>query len=457
MDGIIKKIKGVFPVNTTKAVYIDGTDKTLHEAINDGTLTGTVASTDANFITDAFLLGNDVVFTKDRATGDITVNWSPNVTLARIIKVCYSNGSSRQISFPDGIIIPNAKYLVWDNTNGFQTVDDIGCPYDTVLIGYNHYGRITGGILKDIWNKYNKYTYEAIFDKEYYINAKEIDKPSGKTMHSMVVIGNELIALECYNGNDFNGTCNVYSLPDLTWKSSFTQQLVGTRADTNYNGKINLRLVCADYNENTECLMLGSGTADGSDADNLEGYIFYDAKNWKNYNEPITFNNTPYTLLDFHTENLFEGEYCAKLIWGEVPDTCYLTTSNLQYCHKLLLGTGTNQLSHGTYNYNESKRYNGTYEIIQTFKQETTEVGNKDIHYYKGHLYYPVKYVKGGYRIYKTGLKHDGSMCHEMMIYDPIDQNGSHAITGSPEGIVIYNNQIICSHATYPKFYIIDL
>ena len=48
MDGIIKKIKGLFPVNTTKAVYIDGTNKTLHEAINDGTLTGTVITFDAN-------------------------------------------------------------------------------------------------------------------------------------------------------------------------------------------------------------------------------------------------------------------------------------------------------------------------------------------------------------------------------------------------------------------------
>lgn len=461
MNGIIKKLKGIFPVTTSKAVYLDGTNKTLQDAMNDGTLTGTIASTNANFITDAFFLVDDVIFKKDASTGDITVKLNTKLTLNRIIKISYSNGSSAQISFPDGTVIPNGKYLIWDNTNGFQIVDDIGITYNTVLIGCNYGGRITGGILKDIWNKYNKYTYQAIFDKERYVGAEEVARETNRTMHSMFVCGDELIALECYNGNDFLGSCNVYSLPDLTWKSSFTQQLVGTRADADtdetYGGKINLRLVCADYKADTDCLILGSGTADGSDTDNLEGYIFYDAKNWKNSIDPITFENTPYTKLDFHSEDLFAGQFCAKLVWGEVPDTLYFTTSNLMYCHKILLGTGTNRLSHGNYDYNESKRYNGTYEIIQTFSQETPEVGNKDVQYYKGNLYYPVKYTSGGYRIYKTCLKHDGSMGHEMIIYDPINQDGTHAITGSPEGFVIYNDVMIGSHATYGKFYKFNL
>lgn len=42
MNGLIKKIKDIFPVTTTKAVYIDGTSKTLQEAIDKGELGGSV-------------------------------------------------------------------------------------------------------------------------------------------------------------------------------------------------------------------------------------------------------------------------------------------------------------------------------------------------------------------------------------------------------------------------------
>ena len=42
MNGIIKKIKDIFPVTTTKAVYIDGTNKTLQEAMDNGELGSTV-------------------------------------------------------------------------------------------------------------------------------------------------------------------------------------------------------------------------------------------------------------------------------------------------------------------------------------------------------------------------------------------------------------------------------
>ena len=40
MDAERKVINGLFPVTTTKAVYIDGTNKTLQEAINNGEICG---------------------------------------------------------------------------------------------------------------------------------------------------------------------------------------------------------------------------------------------------------------------------------------------------------------------------------------------------------------------------------------------------------------------------------
>lgn len=342
--------------------------------------------------------------------------------------------------------------MYWDHTNKFTIVpysNGVQASYNKVLIGINWKGRITGGILAHIWDKYYPYYAKVKFDIERHINMEVHSRPLSRSLHSMIVVKDELWTLECYQEGNFNGRCYVYSLPDLTLKSSFSQNLVPKRVD---GGNINLRLVCADYKEETDCLLLGSGTADGSDSDNLEAYIFYDASGLKNYTETITMDNAPHTVIDFHTDNLFPDQTTAKLVWSELPDVCYLTTSNLQYCHKLLLGTGTNDLGSGVYNYVEGKRYNGSFKVIQTYTQEIPEVGNKDLHYYNGYLYYSVKYTTGGYRIYKTCLKANGEMGHEMLIYDPLDNNGNHLISGSPEGIVVYNGVLIGAHAG-PDFY----
>ena len=44
MKGKIKKIEDTFPVTTSKAVYIDGTNKTLQQAIENGELGGTTTT-----------------------------------------------------------------------------------------------------------------------------------------------------------------------------------------------------------------------------------------------------------------------------------------------------------------------------------------------------------------------------------------------------------------------------
>ena len=46
--------------------------------------------------------------------------------------------------------------------------------------------------------------------------------------------------------------------------------------------------------------------------------------------------------------------------------------------------------------------------------------------------------MTGGYKIYRTCFRHDDTMGHEMFIYDPINIDGSHTITGNPEGFVIH-------------------
>ena len=463
MDGERKIINGIFPITTTKAVYIDGTNKTLQEAIEDGDLSNsTQVSTTSDFIVDAFLLVNDVTFSKDYATNDITIYLNKSLTLNRLLKVCWANRGPSTIGFPDGTVIPNNMGLYWNPDEGFTTASyngsDIQARFNRILIGLNWNGRITAGLLAPLWEKYYPYKYPYNLYKQRYIRMEEIKTSVKKTLHSMVAIGDELWTFECVSA-DFGGNCEIYSLPDMTHKSTFYQHITPPR--TTAEGNINLRLVCADYNKEHDCLLFGSGTADGSDWNNMEAYIFYNAsttlKTFTDKSNPFTLDNTSNTIIDFHKDGLFpEGSITAKLVWSELPDVIYLTHNDLSYCHKILLGVGTNQLEYGTYNYDETKRYNGTFKIIQTFTQGKPAQGNKDVVYYNGYLYYPIKYVAGGYRLMKTTLNVDGSMSSEMLVYDPVKNDGSHAIGGSPEGITVYNGKIICAHADPGSFYRFD-
>ena len=350
MDGQKKKINGIFPVTTSKCVYLDGTGKTLQEAINEGNFNVNSATTNSNFITDAFLLVNDVTFSKNNNTLDITVNLNKTITLNRIMVVAWSNGTSSIEGFPDGVIIPKNNVLYWDPVNNYTIApykSGVQGGYNKLIVAINWEGRITGGILAPIWERYYKYIYPATFDKERYISMEKITSSTKIRLHSMVVIGDELWTFECYKEGEFSGDCNVYSLPDITHKSTFYQNIKPPKEDGSY---INLRLVCADYNSENDCLLFGSGTADGSDLNNMEAYIFYNASTLKpftNIENPITLNNTSNTIINFHSDGLFpEDAITAKIVWSELPDIIYLTHNNLAYCHKILLGVGTNKLEY---------------------------------------------------------------------------------------------------------------
>lgn len=453
-----KKVFDFLPVTTTKAVYIDGTNKTLQEAIDNGEL-NKVVTTAENYITNAYFYAGDMKLSKNYGSNDITININTKLSLGRILSVCWSNGNVTQVALEDGTVIPEGKTLVWSSVNGFEILDTITCPYNSVIVGINYSGRIVAGALQPIWDRYFSYTSEKVLNTIYNVNMKEIARSNQNTLHSMFICHGELITLECYAEGDMSGICHVYSLPDLVHQSSFKSAFVDTTTIGDGTA-INLRLVTADYKEDIDALIFGNSTADGSDGNYLTGYIFYDAKNWKDYTDIVTFDNCgEYTRLDFYSDGLFPSQCAAKIVWAELDDVCYLTTENLQYCHKILLGTGTTQLSYGVYDYSESRRYNGTYEVIKTYcVNERPTIGNKDAQFYKGALYYPVKYVSGGLRIYKSYLTDLGNIVSDVMVnYDPVNNDGTHAITGSPEGFVIYNDKMITSHATYNKFYITDV
>ena len=62
--------------------------------------------------------------------------------------------------------------------------------------------------------------------------------------------------------------------------------------------------------------------------------------------------------------------------------------------------------------------------------------------------------MTGGYKIYRTCFRHDDTIGHETFIYEQINIDSLHTITGSPEGFVIYIGKIIAVHATCGKFYV---
>jgi hypothetical protein len=447
MQGQIKVIDGIYPVTRAEAVYISD-NKTLQQAIADGSLgSSNTVTTTSNFVTSAFVLCGDILFTPNANTKSITVSLNLDLELNRIMIVNYSNGTSRQESIPNPFTLQNKEYMVWNATNGFQIksqLNGVSIPFDSVLVAINWNGKITSGVIFEIYNK--RY---PLYEREYSLKFTETNIGSGKTFHSMFVCDNELITLEVAS----LGAGNVFSLPSLTWTKSFNISLVETNANSTTS---ELRLVASDYNQTVRALILGNSTNTGSE-EYMKGYIFYNADTWKNSSSTVTFANCGlYTKLDF-LPSVFPNQTLAKMCWASEDDMCYLTTTDLQYVHKLLLGTGTNVLENGTYAYDPAKRYNGTYKIIQTFTQDPPKWNNKDLQFYRGALWYPVKYTSGGYKIQKSYLNTgSGSIKNDLIWYNPIGQDGNPLLTGSPEGIVIYNGKIYAGHATYPKIYSFD-
>lgn len=454
MNGVIKKIKNIFPVTTSKAVYLDGTNETLQEAIDNGTFTGTVASTNANFITASFPYTGEmiIILNSDKS---ITIDINKGKTYYQCYDIYYSNGSKSRLSMLDSfpITIRDGESLTYDDTNKLQVQTGLpSVPYNKIVLAYNNYGKIVYGTLKSLFDQ--KYQGCNIL-KTYNVKMDEFDSKS--SLHSMFLIGDELITLECTDPGNFSGLCNVYDANDLSYKKSFNCDF----HETNSKGELYyLRLVCCDYNNNINALLMGNSTNNGKE-DGMGAYIFYEANTWKDKTDTVSIENCgKYTHLDFSEEGVFASEeFEAKPIWSELDDIIYLTTTNMHYIHKILLGKGTNKLEHGVYDSDNYKKYNGTYKIIKTYYQPEIPEGDggKDKQYYNGCIYNPIKYVKGGYRIIKTLLNIDGTISNERIVYEPINEDGTQALTGSPEGFVIYNNKIICSHASYTKFYCCDV
>ena len=441
MNGHKKVIKDIIPVTTTKAVYIDGTNKTLQEAIDNGELGGGVTSTN-NFVTSAYVRCGSVIFDVDSSTKTVTINQDTKYNTARIVDVYMSNGGVYNYVLPEnGFSLKDGEAAMYKNGSELTIVNGaIVVNYNDVLLAYNFGGRITEGILAPIFAKQEK---TPGYLRARTIGMEEILKdPTNLSLHSMFVYNNKLVTLEC------NSLGNSYVLDLATMKREksfrvdFTKQ---NEAGEDYE----FRLVASDYKYNA--LVFGNSTSTGRE-DVAFGYIFYEVSNWFDSAETITFANCgSYTSLDFTEIHINDGtDYGIKMCWGERDDIVYISQKDLKYCHKILLGKGTNQLEKGVYDSDTSKTYNGTYRVIKTYYNPNRDLGGcKDLEYYNGSLLYSIKYVFGGLRVHRAYLNDlTDTIEVELLVYDPIDSNGNHEIAGSPEGIVIYNDHVYLGHTT---------
>lgn len=408
MDGIIKKIKNIFPVTTTKAVYIDGTNKTLQQAIDNREIGGTTTATTSGRGEAIFLLRGATInirrlIENSSSSGNIKYSFPTGDTnRLRRLFVKTVAGETNTIDLPDGTL-EHHQGLVYNQTSNSVEVrtgtwGNIYCTNNEYVLMYNCLGNISG-LLAQYCNYGNDNVGFPIKDVEGVQIAS-----TGSTQGIIVIDGT---VYSCYHASDDH--------------SAF---------DGNVGGKSQniCHMNAPSYNAIKDMLIVANGSKSFTLA--MEGWVF---PNWKTAfknSEQLDINLLDKVTLDF-SNDVFDGEYKAQLCWGEENgDIVYLATSDNRYIRKLQLCTGTTRGAYGNYIAREDNGYNGTYEILGTWYSRTIDIIGGMI-YYKSNIYFG---VKGDFGIRKCILKSDGYFDSE---YIHISNK-----IGDMQGLAIYNNEV---------------
>lgn len=146
-----------------------------------------------------------------------------------------------------------------------------------------------------------------------------------------------------------------------------------------------------DYNPHNDCLIFGNGSGDYS----LLGkfYIIPNAK--------ALFVDNVTSGQEFTLENTGAIEFdCAgydfgtklNALWGEQNgfknDIAYLITNDNGTIRRIVLGTGTNQLTYGSYTETSEGVFNGTFDVLKTYTHDGCEYRtcNQGSQYYHGKI-----------------------------------------------------------------------
>lgn len=389
MNGLIKKIKDIFPVTTTKAVYIDGTNKTLQEAIDNNELGGTTtATTSGRGFVQIKLRGNTVVIEGIEplgVSGTIRYSFPPGDSdRMRRMYAWTPSGANKSIELPDGELALN-QALIYNfdtNTTRVETTSwgNVLLANNEIILLYNDYTTYGGRIITS--GAFAPYI--VTYEQPGGIPVKEVPaynfSGDGNTQGMFIIDGK--MYLWDHSSDDLAttaGKCVVRNL-DNEGISSFSHFL----------GHMN----APSYSTSRDMMIVGNGSKlyDQTSLP-MKGYI---CPNAKTILENRTSSSDALTFTDFNAIELdlsqFTGEFKAQLCWGdESTDFIFLMTNDHRIIRKLKLGKGSENLGNGNFIADCGENdYNGTYEVIQKWRTEHSDIVG-GFKYHNGCLYSGVK------------------------------------------------------------------
>lgn len=413
MQGKLKKLKDnngsyVYPVTVAESVFVES-NKTLKEAIADGSLGGSGGTTEVSVSGRGYaifsLRGAKINARKN--TDDNTINYSfPTLDTNRYRRlfVWTAGATLKTIDIPDGVLLDNDALIYNVTTNTLTTRNgtwgNIALTANEYALLYNNLGNL-GGIL----SKYCVLGEDSLAIPIREIEAVEISS-TGSTQGIFIVDGN---IYKCTHSNDLHTDYATISSTGYSMTHNF--------------GHLN----APNYSHVKDSFIVGNGSKDYTLLP--KGWIIPNFKSKLVNGSVLEFNTVDKIELDF---TQLTGEYKGQLCWGyESSDIVYLFTNDNRIIRKILLGKGTENKGLGTFiDGTASDRYNGSYSIINTWISRTDDILG-GMFFYKGSIY---SGVKGSNNIRKCILLNNGYFDSE---YIPIV-----GATGDMQGIAIYNNEV---------------
>lgn len=421
MQGKLKKLKDnggsfAYPITVAEAVFIDG-NKTLKEAIADGSIGGSGGSAEVSVSgrPEAIfsLRGTTINVRKESTTNSCNYSFPPlDSDRYRRLFVWTGGGSVKWIDIPNGTLLEN-EALVYDITTNTITKKsgtwgNISVSTNEYLLMYNTLARI-GGIL----SPYVSYGEDSISIPIREVEYESVVSNSG-SVQGIIIVGDKLVVCT-HSLDDHSDFVNL-------GVKSLTDPNVSVKTITHNLGHMN----APSYNSVKDSLIVGNGSKDYSLLP--KGWILPNFAQLLN-ESTIDFNTVDKIELDF---TQLTGEFKGQLCWGyPSTDIVYLFTNDNSILRKVLLGRGANNLGSGVFISGTSDtRYNGSYQILNTWRSRTQDILGGML-FYKGFIYTG---VKGSNNIRKCIPLNNGYFDSE---YIPLA-----GATGDMQGLDIANDYV---------------
>ena len=385
MDAEKKVIDGVFPITTTRAVYIDGTNKTLQDAMDNGEIGNTITtSTSGRGYCITMLRGCEInVYEVPESSSSMgTMAYAFPIGDSDRLRRMYvwtPSGSCKYVEIPDGML----KYcdgLIYNfDTNSLEirnaTWGNVPVSNNEVVLLYNGFNGVVGGVLSVYVKEYNQLNAGIpVYDLEFE-NIESTGSAQGIFIHD----GH--LYTWSQSSDDRTSTLGSYKKVSL---NNHAQVASGT-----HNlGHMNSPSYCSER----DMLLVGNGSKLYDQTSfPMGGYIYTNFSNVLDANQSnIEHDSLEKVLIDL---SQFTGEFKAQLCWGDPStDYIYLMTCDNRIIRKLQLMK------------NENGDYTGEYNVVGVWRTTQSNV-NGGFKYYNGYL---LSGIKGEYGIRKMELCSNG-------------------------------------------------